>query len=244
MQMGVPRDIDWLTARPIAHRGLHDAARGIHENSMSAFRAAIEGGYAIECDIRLSSDSTAMVFHDAELDRMTGAEGLVHERTAETLSGLSLRGSDDRIPSFGELLQLAAGRVPLVVEMKGVDPDRDAGFAQALRPLVEAYEGPLALMSFDAWLIDEATTLADRVPVGLTAEGTRPDVLARHRDVFADRCSFTSYNVHHLDNPFVRWVREERGMPVISWTVRTPDDERKSRAGADQITFEGFVPQG
>lgn len=241
--MAVDRDIGWLTARPIAHRGLHDAARGLHENSMSAFRAAIEAGYAIECDVRLSSDGVPMVFHDAELARMTGAAGLVHETSAPALLALRLSEGEDRVPTLSELLEVTDGRVPLVVELKGVDPAYDSSFAAALRGLVEPYEGPLALMSFDDWLIDQAVTLADRVPVGLTAEGTRAETLARHREIFGGRCSFASYNVHHLDNPFVRWVREERGLPVISWTVRTPGDEAKSRAGADQITFEGFLPQ-
>ncbi len=241
--MTIHRDIGWLTARPIAHRGLHDAARGVNENSISAFRAAIEAGYAIECDIRLSADGVPVVFHDAELKRMTGADGLVHETSAADLSALRLKESDDTVPTVAQLLDLTAGRVPLVVEMKGVDASSDAGFADALRPLIAAYRGPLALMSFDHWLIDEAMGLADRVPVGLTAEGTKPETLTVHREAFGDRCSFASYNVHHLDNAFVAWVREEKGLPVISWTVRTPDDEAKSARFADQITFEGFSPQ-
>lgn len=242
--MAVHRDIGWLTARPIAHRGLHDAARGIHENSISAFRAAIEAGYAIECDIRLSADRVPIVFHDAELDRMTGASGLLHQSQASDLSRLRLKSGADGLPTVAELLELTAGRVPLVVEMKGVDAASDAGFGDLLRPLLEAYRGPLALMSFDHWLIDEASTLSEMVPVGLTAEGTRAETLAVHREAFGERCSFSSYNVHHLDNSFVRWVREEKHLPVISWTVRTEEDVAESGRFADQITFEGFLPQG
>lgn len=233
----------WLAARPIAHRGLHDAAAGVHENSLSAFEAAIERGYAIECDIRLSADGAVFVFHDDALERMTGATGRLREQTAEELRALTLRDGQDGIPSFTELLTLVAGKVPLVVELKGTDAEADRGFVQRLEPLLADYEGPLALMSFAPWLVSDLAVLGNRHPIGLTAEGTRPEDLERHRSVFEAGCNFVSYNVQHLPNAFVDWVRETRGLPVISWTVRTPADEERSLRHADQMTFEGFLPQ-
>ncbi|MFD2239017.1 glycerophosphodiester phosphodiesterase [Aureimonas populi] len=241
--MSVQRDIGWLTSRPIAHRGLHDEAKGIHENSISAFRAAIDAGYAIECDVRLSADGVPVVFHDDALSRMTGTGGRVIERTARELGALQLKGGGDHVPRLSELLDLVDGQVPLVVELKGTSPEEDAGFAGALEPLVEAYRGPLALMSFDSWLIEQATAFSDRVPVGLTAEGTREDNFSQHRRLLDGRCSFVSYNLHHLPNPFVEWVRQETRLPVISWTVRSPSDAERSELHADQITFEGFIPR-
>lgn len=240
--MSLHRDLGWLTSRPIAHRGLHDEASGVHENSLTAFRAAVEAGFAIECDIHLSADGVPIVFHDETLSRLTGVEGKLAERTADDLAALRLKDSADHIPTLRELLDLVAGRVPLVVEMKGADALRDDGFAEALRPLFEAYEGPLVLMSFDDWLVDQALALGV-VPVGLTAEGIRPDSLSRHQAVFERGCAFVSYNVHHLPNPFVEWVREEKRSPIIAWTVRTPTEAEHSARYADQITFEGFTPK-
>lgn len=241
--MTAQQDVSWLTSRPIAHRGLHDEPRGVHENSMAAFVAAVEAGFAIECDVRLSADGVPMVFHDSDLRRMTGENGAFSARPAAELAELPLKGGEDRVPSLESLLTVVGGRVPLVVELKGTDPKADDAFAHAVARLTTAYEGPLALMSFDPWLIEQALDLATGVPVGLTAEGTRANTLDGHRAVFDQGCSFVSYNVHHLPNAFTRWVREERRMPVISWTVRNPEEERHSFSYADQITFEGFVPQ-
>ncbi|MCW4114629.1 glycerophosphodiester phosphodiesterase family protein [Aurantimonas sp. MSK8Z-1] len=238
-----PTSLDWLTARPIAHRGLHDGNRRVVENSLPAFEAAIASGFAIECDIQISADGVPVIFHDTELDRLTEAMGPLGARDATELTALRLNGGESRLPSLADLFVLTRGRVPLVVEMKGTDRAADTAFVSHLKPLVTAYDGPLALMSFDAWLIEQALAAGFDVPVGLTAEGTEAAVLAAHRAVYDGGCRFTSYNVHHLPNAFVRYVREECRAPVISWTVRSPEEEAISTAHADQITFEGFLPQ-
>ncbi len=101
---------------PIAHRGLHGP--GVPENSMAAFRAAIAAGYGIECDIQRASDGTALVFHDDDLPRLTGAEGLVSALGIDALSQLRIMGSAEPIPTLAELLDEVAGRVPLLIEIK------------------------------------------------------------------------------------------------------------------------------
>ncbi|WP_019995179.1 glycerophosphodiester phosphodiesterase family protein [Aureimonas ureilytica] len=232
----------WLKDRPIAHRGLHDGNKTVFENSISAFRAAIAGGYAIECDVHLSSDGVPVVFHDDDLKRLTGREGRVRQTSAVELGGLRLGGTGDTIPTLAALLQLVAGQVPLVVELKGASEAEDAGFVDAVAAVVEGYAGPLALMSFDSWLLEQTEQVRETYPIGLTAEGTRPELLAEHRAIFARRCDFTSYNIHHLPNDFVDWVRNEQGAPAISWTVRTPAEAEKSARLVDQMTFEGFTP--
>ncbi|ALN73265.1 glycerophosphodiester phosphodiesterase family protein [Aureimonas sp. AU20] len=233
---------DWLKDRPIAHRGLHDGNQTVFENSMSAFQAAIDGGFAIECDVHLSSDKVPVVFHDSHLGRMTGRDALLREFSTAELSTLRFGSSSDTIPTLADLLRLVDGRVPLVVELKGESEAEDQGFAEAVAAVASGYEGPLAFMSFDAWLLHQTDAFGGAYPIGLTAEGTRPDVLTEHRALFERRCDFTSYNVHHLPNAFVEWVRSERGAPVISWTIRTPAEAQKSELHADQITFEGFTP--
>jgi glycerophosphoryl diester phosphodiesterase len=234
---------DWLTRRPIAHRGLHDGNKTIAENSMAAFRAAMEAGFAIECDIHIAADGVPVVFHDGDLARMAGMETEVSSLGSAELGAIKLAGTQDGIPTLAALLELVAGRVPLVVEMKGTSAAADTGFVQALTPTIEAYDGPLALMSFDDWLLADALPLRRKVPLGLTAEGTRDEKLAAHRAIVERGCDFVSYNVHHLPNPFVEWVRQELHLPVISWTVRTPDDVERSHTYVDQMTFEGFLPR-
>ncbi|WP_294646363.1 glycerophosphodiester phosphodiesterase family protein [uncultured Aureimonas sp.] len=233
-------DLGWLTARPIAHRGLHARPRGVPENSMAAFRAAVEGGYAIECDIHRTRDGVPVVFHDHDLERLTGRTGTIDSLSAAEVADFRLFDTAEAPPTLAALLKFVDGRVPLVVEAKGIDAATDAGFMADVAPVIEGYRGPLALMSFDEWLLDQTDGIG--VPVGLTAEGTRPGDLERHRVVFERRCAFVSYNVHHLPNAFVTWVREERGAPVITWTVRTPAEIAQTEAHADQMTFEGFTP--
>ncbi|MEH6720949.1 MAG: glycerophosphodiester phosphodiesterase family protein [Aurantimonas endophytica] len=235
--------LEWLVRRPIAHRGLHDGNRSIAENSLPAARAAIAAGYAIECDVQLSADGTPYIFHDDTLDRLTGRAGAFRETDDTTLGGLALIAGGAAIPPVADFLALVDGAVPVVMELKGISAEADAGYIERLRPALSGYLGELALMSFDPWLIDQLLEAGLSYPVGLTAEGTEPEALRRHQEVVERGCDFVSYNVHHLPNEFVQWVRSERGAPVITWTVRSPADAAQSARYADQITFEGFAPQ-
>ncbi|MEX6507636.1 glycerophosphodiester phosphodiesterase family protein [Jiella sp. M17.18] len=234
----------WLVKRPIAHRGLHDGNRAVPENSLAAAKAAIAEGFAIECDVQLSAEGTPHIFHDAVLGRMTGRDAAFADLSDAEIAGLRLVGTDEPIPTVAAFFDVVGGRVPIVMELKGDGANRDGAYVERLRPLVSAYAGELALMSFDGWLIDQlvAARLEGR-PIGLTAEGTEADTLAAHRQVFERGCDFVSYNVHHLPNAFVSWVRGTCKAPVITWTARSPEDEAISRREADQITFEGFAPQ-
>jgi glycerophosphoryl diester phosphodiesterase len=234
--------LDWLVKQPIAHRGLHDGNVAVPENSIAAAMAAIDGGFAIECDVHLTEDRVPVIFHDDTLDRMTGTPGRTNETTQEALAQLTLGRTEAVIPTVEEFLEAIGGEVPIVMELKGTSPEADVDFLDRLMPVISGYKGPLALMSFDAWLIDQAIA-AGGFPVGLTAEGLRPELLAEHRTVYERGCSFVSYSVHHLPNPFVDWVRQEQKAPVITWTVRTPGEVAETERHADQMTFEGFLPQ-
>ncbi|RWX62525.1 glycerophosphodiester phosphodiesterase, partial [Mesorhizobium sp. M4B.F.Ca.ET.089.01.1.1] len=112
-------DLSWLTARPVAHRGFHDMNKTRWENTLSAFAAAAERGYAIECDVHLSSDRVPVIIHDGDLKRLTGEDGFVWQRTAAELSALRVGGTADHVPTLQQALDLIDGRVPLVVELKG-----------------------------------------------------------------------------------------------------------------------------
>src|SRR5215207_2800498 len=126
------RELDWLVARPIAHRGLHAKGKGIIENTASAFAAAINGNYAIECDVQLTSDGEAVVFHDNELDRLTEAKGPVRALTAQELKQVKLKATSDRMQTLAELLEQVDGRSSLVIELKSLWDDNDALAKRAL----------------------------------------------------------------------------------------------------------------
>jgi glycerophosphoryl diester phosphodiesterase len=235
-------DISWLTSRPIAHRGYHDLNNKIWENTLSAFGRAIERGYAIECDVHLSSDGVPVVFHDGGLKRLAGADGYVWQRTAAEFGAMQIGGTADHAPTLKEMLDFVAGRVPLVIELKGT-PGKDDGLVERVCTLLRAYEGQAAIMSFDHWLIREFPKHAEGIPAGLTAWGAEPHEWEAHFAMLGNSISFVSYAVDHLPNPFVSFVRSRLGMPVITWTVRNDKAVTQTFEHADQMTFEGFEPE-
>ncbi|EKF19540.1 glycerophosphodiester phosphodiesterase [Nitratireductor pacificus] len=234
-------DLSWLTARPIAHRGLHDMNSARWENTLSAFEAAAQAGYAIECDVHLSADDVPMVFHDAALRRLTGADGNIRDRSAAELGRLAVGGTGDRVPSLGDMLALVAGRVPIVIELKGSD-GHDARLVERVIGTVDGYDGAVALMSFEHRLIRNLAARAPERPRGLTAEGISPEEIEAHFSMLAHDISFVSYAVTQLPNPFVSFVRRRLSMPVITWTVRDAAAIEATARHADQMTFEGFLP--
>ncbi|MFB2552154.1 glycerophosphodiester phosphodiesterase [Ensifer soli] len=234
-------DLSWLTAQPIAHRGYHDMNRTVWENTLSAFSRAAEAGFAIECDLHYAADSVPVVFHDDGLKRLCGVEGDVREKTAGELGMLAVGGTADRVPTLGALLRLVRGRVPIVLELKGREGD-DEGFAAAVLEALEDYSGPVALMSFDPWLLKDLRALGTTLPLGLTAEGARPEQVAQHEKAMAFGLDFMSFYYGDLPNGFVEAARA-RGMKIITWTVRDRAAMAHSYANADQITFEGFDPR-
>ena len=159
--------LDWLTARPIAHRGLHDAKAGIVENSASAFAAAVAANYAIECDLQLSADGEAMVHHDDMLGRLNEGSALLDAMPAAELRRVRYRGSGDRIITLGDLCDLVGGRVTLVIEVKSRFDGGQRLVARAAEVLAH-YAGPAALMSFDPDQIATLRTLAPGIVRGMT----------------------------------------------------------------------------
>ncbi|TXM75771.1 glycerophosphodiester phosphodiesterase [Methylobacterium sp. WL69] len=243
----------WLTARPIAHRGLHDRAAGVPENTVAAAEAAIRGGYAIECDVQLSADGEAMVFHDAGLGRLTGVSDPVDSLTAAALSDLAVAGSSDRIPTLPDFLGAIAGRTPLVIEVKSHYAG-DLRLMERVAELALAYDGPVAVKSFDPHLVTALRNLAPTIPRGIVAETRQddpayaalPPSLRRslsdllHFDETAP--DFLSWRVDDLPCAPVHLCRLLGARPVMTWTVRNPDQRRHAEAHADQMVFEGFLP--
>jgi glycerophosphoryl diester phosphodiesterase len=235
---GLP--IAWLLERPIAHRGLHDLSAGAPENTLAAALAAAERGYSIEVDLHLSSDGVPVVFHDDLLDRLTGEQGSVRDRTAAQLAALPVAGTLQHIPTLDELLAAIGARTGLVVELKGV-AGRDDGFAEAVAERLARYDGPVAAMSFKHWLLRDLHALGTGIPLGLTAEGD-DRTYGRHRDIDKEiGFDFLSYGLKDLPCRFATEFIAS-GRPMIVWTVRTPQDADFARQQRGQITFENFLP--
>lgn len=233
---------EWIKQTPVAHRGYHDLNKTVWENTLSAFSRAVEAGFAIECDIQLSSDSIPMVFHDNTLDRLCGIAGDVREKSAGELGLLSVGGTSDRIPKLRQLLDLVKGKVPLVIELKGRSAEDDDGFAEAVLEVLEGYQGEVALMSFDHHLLFALKRAESPYPVGLTAEGNDPAKFFEHDEAIQAGLEFISYHWSHLPNSFVE-AQRSRGIPVITWTVRDENARHHTYTHADQMTFEGFDPR-
>lgn len=238
--------------RPIAHRGLH--APGVPENSLAAAQAAIEAGYGIELDIQPARDGTPLVFHDHDLRRLTGAEGLVSGLDPQALAGLRLLGTDQPVPTLRQFLDLVDGRVPLLIEIK----DQDMGLGRnigrlhdAVAQALQGYGGTVAVMSFNPHVVEAFHRIAPHVPVGLTTCGfdaddwpgipeERRSHLAGISDFDSSGACFVSHDKRDLANPRLDALKAQ-GVPVLCWTIRSPAEEALARRVADNITFEGYL---
>ena len=245
---------DWLTARPIAHRGLHDRARGIVENMPAAAQAAIADNFAIECDIQLTSDGEAMVHHDDELGRLTEGSGALLGKTAAELKGVAFRDTPERMMTLGDLCSLVAGQVPLVIEVKS-HFDGDRRLVSRMAEVLASYPGPAVGMSFDPDHVVGLRELIPTRPRGIVAErhytaGDWPEAspaqrrgMTHMRHFFRTQPDFVAYWIDEL--PAVApWIaRNIFGCPLLTWTVRTSDQRQRAARHADQMIFEGFRPE-
>jgi len=244
---------DWLTARPIAHRGLHDAGRGIIENTAGAARAAIAADYGIEVDVQLSRDGEAMVHHDDVLGRLTEGEGRLDQLTAAELKRVAFRGSSEHMMTLGELCDLVSERVTMLVELKSRF-DGDARLPGRVAAVLAGYRGPVAAMSFDprqlAWLQQKSP----RLPRGIVAAKYRPhpywDLMPAWMrygmgyllTALTSRPHFVAYAVADLPALAPLLARHVFGIPLLTWAVRTAAERRIAERWADQMIFEGFRP--
>ncbi len=240
---------DVFRRTPLAHRALHDPDRGIIENSLAAVRAAIGKGYGVELDLQLSSDGQAMVFHDDTLDRLTWSHGAVHRFPASLLETFVLKGGRDRPMPLPKMLKEIRGRVPVLLELKD-QGDRDTGMLErATAAALGRYKGPVAVMSFNPRMVGRLAKMAPDIPRGLTT-GTfdgeaLPEQIKAHLQAIADfdavGASFISHEAADLGSPHVARIKAQ-GHPVLTWTIRSRDEEARARTIADNITFEGYLP--
>jgi glycerophosphoryl diester phosphodiesterase len=242
-------DLDWLIARPLAHRGLHDDQKGIIENTCSAFAAAIAARYGIECDLQISSDGEAMVYHDDTLGRLTETSGRLDAMTAAELKRVTFRATRDHMMTLGELCDFVAGRAALLIELKSPRAG-DRRLAARAAKVLFSYAGQAAVMSFEPAQIVDLRRIAPRLPRGMAMRkhawsrafaAPRRSMPALAHGLTA-RPQFVAYSVSDLPALLPTLMRSVFGLPLLAWTVRSADDRETAARYADQMIFEGFRP--
>ncbi len=249
-------ELERIFANPIAHRGLHDRSKGVIENSRTAFARALKAGYAIECDLQLSGDSEAMVFHDYELGRLTRQVGLFSKLSAGQLTRIRLTASrkGDTPLRFVELLKLVDEKVPLVVELKHQRDGRNSELARVAVSALKDYAGPLVFKSFNPKLLGHVRAAGFTGPLGIIvdlvpaeekhyASLTALQRFSLRHLLHYPKSKFDFISAHHkaLRQPAIRLFRK-LGFPVMTWTISSYEIERTTRGFADQIVFENYLP--
>jgi len=246
---------DWLTTRPVAHRGLHDIKRGIVENMPGAIDAAVAGRFSIEVDVQLTKDGDAVVHHDDRLGRLNNGSAALTELTVSELQTVRFKDTTERMMTLRDLLDRVAGRTGLVIEIKS-HYDGDRRIVQRTVEVLSSYSGPAVVMSFDPDQLVTAKEVAPNLPRGIVAQrdydgdpywnklspDQRHDMTAL-RHAFRTRPDFVAYRVDDLPAPAPWLARSIFGRPLLTWTVRSPDQRMRAGRYADQMIFEGFRPE-
>ena len=235
-----PARVGWLRDWTYAHRGLHSA--GVPENSLAGFALAVERGLGVECDIQRSRDGQAMLVHDWELDRLTGVRGPLSAHSAEELAQIAFLDSEHKLARLDDLLALVEGKVPIMIEVKsrrGYDVKRSC---RAVAKALEQYAGPHAVMSFDPrvciWFAKHSPQTVRGLVMREDEVGMTQKAWQRHLALWLARPEFIAYHVAALPNPMVASLRA-RGMPVLTWTVDSPERREQGAAHADVLIAEG-----
>jgi len=242
----------WLMEKPIAHRGLHSINDGIIENSISAAKSAIEKGYSIECDVRITSDNDLIVFHDNNISRLTGVDGVVSEMKSDQLRKINLIGSIETIPNFSQFLDCIHGQVPLICELKS-DFNSNNRVAQIALDIAENYAGPIAFKSFDPFLIEFMRTFNPKFPLGIVGES---HFKSNYWDNISSEYKFNMINLNHYDNTrpdFISWKytdlmhstpflwKKLSNLPLLSWTIDSIVNFKFSQNHSHQVVFENLI---
>ena len=226
----------WVLTKPVAHRGLHNEV--IPENSMAAFKNAVEKGYPIEMDVHLSLDKKLVVFHDDNLARMTGFDADIRDTDHKTLKSLRLKNTDETIPDFCDFLSLVNGKVPLLIEIK---QQKQKGIEQMVIDELKNYKGEFVIQSFDPFIVNNFRKLAPEIIRGQLACGYKQglgfikEFILKHTPFnFMSKPDFVNYDLVSLPTKRSRYS----GLPLICWTVRTEEEKQKADSLGVNYVFE------
>ena len=229
----------FLLTRPIAHRGLW--GNGIIENSLSAYKNAVDNDMPFEIDLFITADGEIVTFHDDTLSRMTGADGKIYEKTLKELKSLSLAGTDEKIPTFKEVLETVKGKVPILIEIKDQPNDKVVDLAVEI---LKKYDGEFAVQSFNPFYINRVKKLAPEFIRGILATDkkergwTTNFVLKNMPFNFMIKPDFISYHKTGLKDA----KKKAKKIPLITWTITTEKEKTEALNYADNIIFEHFLP--
>lgn len=242
-------DINLLNKRYFAHRGLHDNGGDAPENSMAAFRKAVEAGYGMELDVHVTGDGVPVIFHDSELERMCGVTGEIKDYTYEKLQCFMLGKSTERIPKLEDLLLMVQGRVPLIVEIKSdlADVSECAVIDKTLRE----YDGEYCVESFNPMVLWWFRRHHNEVVRGQLSSDFRRDggyksflyfLLTHLLFNFLAKPDFIAYNHKFKEEPGRRICRKFYKIPSVAWTIRSREELHEMRGEFDVFIFESFIP--
>jgi len=243
-------DTTLFKKRYFAHRGLHDNASDAPENSMAAFRKAVEAGLGMELDVQVTKDGVPVVFHDFKLERICGAPGKIADSTYEELQAYTLCDSKERIPRFSELLEMVDGQVPLIVEIKA--ETANVSCCGIIDSLLRAYRGPYCIESFNPMVLwwfrrNRGSVVRGQLSSNFRKEGVYWNILyfamTHLLFNFLTKPDFIAYNHKFSEEPGRRICRHLFRHPAAAWTVRSEQDLEALQGEYDVFIFDSFLPK-
>lgn len=241
------KEMEWLKNTYIAHRGYH-STEGAPENSMEAFSRAIEEGFAIELDIHFLKNQQVVVFHDDDLERMTGYNKKIKDCTWDEIRSLKLLNSEETIPLFKDVLELVDGKVPLLIEIK--NREKVGKFEQKINELLRGYEGAFAIQSFNPYSVGWFKENAPKFLRGQLSGNFDNENLAFYKKYLLRRLllnhvsqpHFINYDIEYLSQVPAR-IKNKKGIILLGYTATNPEAYSKALNQCINVIFEGFNPK-
>lgn len=233
----------FLVNKMFGHRGLFD--ENCPENTIPAFKNAIEKGYGIELDVQPIADGTPVVFHDSKMSRLTGKDKYIQNLSKEEFENTLLLNSDQKIPTLEEVLSFVDGKVPLLIELKS--QDKVGELEPKVFELLKDYKGEFAIQSFNPYQLEWFFKNAPKIWRGQLASYFKGEKLGSLKKFVLKRLgmqkitnqNFVNYDLRYLPNRFTRKLK----VPLLSWTIRSQSDYIKAIKVSDNVVFENCEPK-
>ena len=242
------KNLDFLKQSLIAHRGMHDIKNKIPENSLKAFEKAVENNYIIELDVHILKDKSVVVFHDDNLERMTGINKKIKESTYNEIKKLKLQNTDNYIPLLKDVLKLINGKVPIVIELKY--DVRYGALEEETIKILKNYRGKYVIKSFNPlsvyWLKRNYPEII-RGQLSYDFKDEKINVIEKFifRNMMFNvitKPDFISYGINSLPNKRVEEYRKKN--VVLGWTVKNKRELEKAKKYCDNFICENLEEIG
>ncbi len=231
------KDLSFLTKNLIAHRGCHNINLGIPENSIIAFEEAIRKNYLIELDLHILKDGSVVVFHDDNLERMTGVNINLKDCSYEQIKNLKLLGTNNFIPLFKDVLNLVDGKVPIIIELKY---DNFCGILEKeVMNILKSYTGLYAIKSFSPFSVLWMKTHFSDVPRGFLSSDLKDKSILSNLLLKFLNVDFISYSIDSFPNKLIEQFRKNK--LVLGWTIRSNSDLEKAKKYCDNFICENIL---